>query len=200
MSSAPSETDYIVSISFQTKPEEDRQTQITAEVSQYLTSRKVQFVIQQDVSSADVAWSLVLLVRIPSTSDQQQPGPKLRSIQQYIQTALKSERLGCFKDHSVNTAKCNAALSRALDRGLCQDQSLDAIPCGPAASGVQAIRSQPQLKSKLGQNSVFQNSNSGMDTAQEKSGDNQDSHSAPSSLSESWDNLMLNPFFRRLPS
>jgi len=132
MSSAPSETDYIVSISFQTKPEEDRQTQITAEVSQYLTSRKVQFV--------------------------------------------------------------------ALDRGLCQDQSLDAIPCGPAASGVQAIRSQPQLKSKLGQNSVFQNSNSGMDTAQEKSGDNQDSHSAPSSLSESWDNLMLNPFFRRLPS
>lgn len=200
MSSAPSVTDHIVSISFQTKPEEDRQTQITAEVSQYLTSRKVQFVIQQDVSSADVAWSLVLLVRIPSTSVQQQQRPKLRSIQQYIQTALKSERLGCFKDHSVNTAKCNAALSLALDRGLCQDQSLDAIPCGPAASGVQAIRSQPQLKSKLGQNSVFQNSNSGMDTAQEKSGDNQDSHSAPSSLSESWDNLMLNPFFRRLPS
>jgi len=199
MSSAPSETDYIVSISFQTKPEEDRQTQITAEVSQYLTSRKVQFVIQQDVS-ADVGWSLVLLVRIPSTSDQQHQRPKLRSIQRYIQTTLKSERLGGFKDHSVNTAKCNAALSLALDRGLCQDQSLDAIPCGPAASGVQAIRSQPQLKSKLGQNSVFQNSNSGMDTAQEKSGDNQDSHSAPSSLSESWDNLMLNPFFRRLPS
>ena len=79
MSSAPSETDYIVSISFQTKPEEDRQTQITAEVSQYLTSRKVQFVIQQDVSSADVAWSLVLLVRIPSTSVQQQQRPKQQS-------------------------------------------------------------------------------------------------------------------------
>ena len=170
MTSAPSVTDGIISISFRTKPEKDKQTQITAEVSQYLTSRKCQFVIQQDVS-ADVGWSLVLLVRIATTADQRHHQPKLRSIRQAIYTILKSERLGGFKDHSVKAAPCNATQSRALDQGICQDQYLDAIPCASAASGVQAIRFQPQLESKLGQNSIFQNSKSGMHTAQEKSGD-----------------------------
>lgn len=172
--------DAIISISFQTKPDKDKQTNITAELSQYFTSRKCQIVIQQDVS-ADVGWSLVLLVRIPSTSDQRHHQPKLRSMRQYIHKTLKSERLGGFKDHSVEAAECDAAQSRALDLGLCQDQSVDALPCvqpGSAASGFQAIRFQPQLESNCGQNTIFQNSISGTHSAQETPGDYQDPHSA----------------------
>ena len=171
MTSAPSMLDAIVSISFRSKPEKDKQTQITAEVSQYFTLRKCQFVIQQDVR-ADVGWSLALLVRIP-------PGqPKLQSIRRAIDNTLRSERLGRFTDLSVQIAQCDATQSHALDLGLCQDQSVDAIQCattGPAASACQTVRSgQSQLESKLGQNTNSQDRKSGcMRPAhwQEKSGD-----------------------------
>jgi hypothetical protein len=108
---------------------------ITAEISQYFTSRGCQVVFQQDVPvSTDVAWSLILLVRIPSDR------PELRAMRQSIDRLLKSDRLGCFQHHTVIAKPCNAAQSRALDQGLChwQGQSVDALPCttpGPAASG-----------------------------------------------------------------
>ena len=125
--------DAIFSISFRTKPERDMQTRITAEISQYFTSRDCQVVFQQDVPvRANVAWSLILLVRIPPDR------PELRAMSQSIVRLLKTDRLGCVKDHTVTAKQCNAAQSRALDQGLCQDQSVDAIPCttpGPAASG-----------------------------------------------------------------
>jgi hypothetical protein len=133
--SASAPKDAIFSISFPTKPENDRQTRITAEISQYFTSRGCQVVFQQDVPvSTDVAWSLILLVRIPSDR------PELRAMRQSIDRLLKSDRLGCFQHHTVIAKQCNAAQSRALDQGLChwQDQSVDALPCttpGPAASG-----------------------------------------------------------------
>ena len=131
--SASAPKDAIFSISFPTKPENERQTRITAEISQYFTSRGCQVVFHQDVPvSTDVAWSLILLVRIPPDR------PELRAMSQSIVRLLKTDRLGCVKDHTVTAKQCNAAQSRALDQGLCQDQSVDAIPCttpGPAASG-----------------------------------------------------------------
>ena len=165
--------DAFVSISFPTKPDIDKQTKITAEVSQYFTARKCQIVIQQDVS-ADVGWSLVLLVRFPSTSNQRHHQPKLRSMQQYLYNLLRSERIGSFKDHKVRAVNCDATQSRALDLGLCQDQSVDAIQCvtpGSAASDCQATRFQPQLESNRGQNTIFQNSISSTHSAQETLGD-----------------------------
>ena len=45
--SASAPKDAIFSISFPTKPENDMQTRITAEISQYFTSRGCQVVFQQ---------------------------------------------------------------------------------------------------------------------------------------------------------
>jgi len=141
--SASAPKDAIFSISFPTKPENDRQTRITAEISQYFTSRGCQVVFQQDVPvSTDVAWSLILLVRIPSDrpDSRLQTPPELRAMRKSIDRLLKCDRLGGFQHLSVIAKQCNAAQSRALDQGLChrQDQSVDALPCttpGPAASG-----------------------------------------------------------------
>jgi hypothetical protein len=120
--SASSPKDAIFSISFptQAKPENDRQTRITAEISKYFTSRDCQVVFQQDVPvSTDVAWSLILLVRIPSDR------PELRAMRQSSDRLLKSDRLGCFQHHTVIAKQCNAAQSRAQHTKVYNRYQLD---------------------------------------------------------------------------
>ncbi len=127
--------DSSISISFTTKPCDDKQTSGINEVTEYCRNRSWHFVVQRE-SILPNGWLLSVFIR-----PQQHQSFNIKSVASGLASVLVNYAHISKLDFKVHPRPCQLAESRVLDQSVCQDPCIEirkpqcVTPATPVASG-----------------------------------------------------------------